>query len=30
MGVKLIYAGGDYTRVIQVIEGEGETIKKFG
>lgn len=30
MGVKLIYAGGDYTRVIQVIEGGGEAIRKLG
>lgn len=30
MSVKLVCFGGDYTRVIQVIEGGGEAIRKLG
>lgn len=30
MSVKLVCSGGDYTRVIQVIEGGGEIIRKLG
>jgi len=30
MSVKLVCFGGDYTGVIQVIEGEGEIIRKLG